>query len=176
MLITPLTANHIEPWAELLSAAFVQPLAHMRSLWTWLHTEREVLSWGAWDGPRLAAQYSSLLTTLAIPGQCAPARVGLCVNMAVHPHYRGRGLVKQLAQPVYTALREQAGVAGVGFSNAAGVNVDKHSRGYGYQVVGQLTHTLVWLRPKRAEPLELTQTWPSEPWDNPPAANGHIHF
>lgn len=176
MLIIPLTTHHTEPWAELLSVAFGQPLADMLTLWDWLHTGREVLTWGAWDGSRLIAQYSSLLTPLQMPGQPAPVRVGVCANMAVHPDYRGRGLIKHLARPVYEALREQEGIAGVGFSNAAGVKVDKHSRGYGYQVVGQLTHTLVWLKPSRAEPVELTATWPTEPWCYKATSVDHIHF
>lgn len=176
MHITPLTANHIEPWAELLSAAFAQPLAHTLALWDWLHAGREVFTWGAWDGPRLIAQYSSLLTPLLIPDHSVPVPVGVCANMAVHPHYRGRGIIKQLAQPVYKTLQEHNGVAGVGFSNAAGVKVDQHSRGYGYRVVGQMTHTLVWLKSTQAEPVELSSNWPTEPWCYAPAPDAHIHF
>lgn len=176
MLITPLTSNHLEPWARLLSVAFDQPLADMLTLWDWLHAGREVLTWGAWDGPRLIAQYSSLLTPLRLPGQPALVRVGVCANMAVHPDYRGRGLVKRLAQPIYDALREHETLAGVGFSNAAGVQVDKHSRGYGYRVVGQLTHTLVWLKSSRAEPVDLTTAWPTEAWCYAPITDNQIHF
>jgi hypothetical protein len=117
-----------------------------------------------------------LLTPLWMPNQSAPVRVGVCANMAVHPNYRGRGLIMNLAQPVYDALHDHDGVAGVGFSNAAGVKVDQHSRGYGYRVVGQMIHTLVWLKSTQAEPVELTSNWPTEPWCYAPMADENIHF
>ncbi|MEZ4642293.1 MAG: hypothetical protein R3E31_06070 [Chloroflexota bacterium] len=50
--------------------------------------------------------------------------------MAVRPDYRGRGLlIKQVSQPVYAALAALGGVAGVGFSNAAGVRWIGTARG-----------------------------------------------
>ena len=93
-------------------------------------------------------------------------KVGLSVNMAVHPAFRGRGLVKQVAQPVYAALAESGVVAGVGFSNAAGVKVDQRSQGYGYQVLGQLRPRLLWLTriPPLTTPVTLSHDWPTQPW------------
>lgn len=84
--------------------------------------------------------------------------------MAVHPDYRGRGLVKQVAAPVYEAVQAAGGVAGVGFSNAAGVKVDQRSKGYGYRVVGKLQPMLVCLlRRPQFEPLPLTAVFPPLP-------------
>jgi hypothetical protein len=140
-----------------------------------LHAAFPILAWGAWDGTVLAAQYSSLLTELYIPGTHASAPVGMCVNMATHPDYRGQGLIKQVARPVYEELVARGGVAGVGFSNAAGVRVDRHSRGYGYHVVGRMQPQLaVLLRAPRVSPLQLTDKWPV--LSSPLPARESIHF
>lgn len=117
----------------------------MRRLLEWFDSFG-MLAWGAWDGGRLAAQYSCLLRHLHVPWSDSPQLVGLSVNMTVHPDYRGRGLVKEMARPVYATLGEMGGVAGVGFSNAAGVKVDRRSKGYGYQVVGRMESRGIWLR------------------------------
>ncbi len=143
--IRPLTQDDIHPWASLLSVSFEREPEDMCCLLEWFHAFG-LLAWGAWDGDRLAAQYSCLLRHLRVPWSGAPILVGLSVNMAVHPEYRGQGLIKEVSRPVYAALGERGGAAGVGFSNAAGVKVDRRSKGYGYQVVGQMESRAVWLR------------------------------
>lgn len=134
-----------------------------------------MVAWGAWDGDVLVAQYSCLERQLTLPGLAAPALVGMSVNMATHPDYRGQGLIKQVAAPVYQTLRDRNAVAGVGFSNAAGVQVDRHSRGYGYQVIGQMLSVLAIVPPLRRAPSDfsITQTFPSTPFFVQPDS---IHF
>ena len=168
MKITPLDHAHIDPWATLLAAAFGRQIDSMRQLLQYLLADNRLLAWGAWDGSQLAAQYSCLQHHLTIPDQPPPALVGMSINMAVHPAYRGLGLVKQVAQPVYHALQEQCGIAGVGFSNAEGVKVDRRSQEYGYRVLGQLQPTLAWIRPQPgADTLQLTTAWPAMPFTQP---------
>lgn len=172
-----LTLNDCEPWAELLAVAFDRTPSEMAQLLYWLHAEHDLLAWGAWEGPRLIAQYSSLLTAVWLPPTAALECVGLSINLAVHPDYRGRGLVKRVAQPVYAALADRGVAAGVGFSNAAGVKVDRHSRAYGYQVIGQLQPMLVGLFSHLdSEPLRLTAEWPTAPFDFTPAPDDLIRF
>ncbi len=162
MEFSQLSIKDIEPWADLLAVSFVRKRDDMIKLLVYLQPGSQLLAWGAWDGSRLAAQYSCLLRYLCLPGQTDTALVGMSINMAVHPDYRGQGLVKKVAQPVYDTLRERGGVAGVGFSNAAGVQVDKRSKGYGYHVVGRMQSTLACiLRPPSVAPLHLTTVWPS---------------
>lgn len=163
MQLRALTLKDSEPWAELLALTFDRSNDEMVQLLHWLYAGHDLIAWGIWDGARLAAQYCSMLTALLMPDLTAPVCVGLSINLAVHPAYRGRGLVKQAAQPVYVELAARGGLAGVGFSNAAGVQVDRRSRGYGYQVVGQLQSKWVWLRPTAAEPLTLAADWPNAP-------------
>lgn len=132
----------------------------MEQLLIWLHTGYRLIAWGAWDGNRLAAQYCCRLTHVHLPGSSEPVMVGMSVNLAVHPNYRGRGLVKRVARPVYDQVMEQGGIAGVGFSNAQGVQVDLKSRSYGYQVIGRMQPMVIGLSHWRyPPPLTLTDEW-----------------
>lgn len=168
MEIRFLTEDDAGSWADLLSVSFARQPAEMRQLWDWFHAGRELIVCGAWDGARLVAQYSSLLASLSVPHFPDPVWVGISTNMTVHPDYRGRGLIKQVASPVYLALADKRCIAGVGFSNAAGVKVDKHSQGYGYQVVGKMESKLLWLRGNRVkEGIYLTDHWSETSWDCP---------
>jgi GNAT superfamily N-acetyltransferase len=177
MHFAPLTPAEFSAWAELLAAAFDRTPADMGSLLDWLHQGWPLVAWGAWDGERLAAQYSCRIVDLGLPGRDEPARVGMSINMAVHPDYRGRGLIKHVARPVYEAIAAQGGIAGVGFSNAEGVRVDLKSKSYGYRVVGKMTSTVVWLSPpRRVEPLCLTASWPDDLQHLPLPPRSSIHF
>ena len=161
MELTPLPLEQCEQWAALLALAFDRPPTQMEQLLERLEPGRRLLAWGAWESGQLAAQYSCLLTELCVPGVAEPVRVGMSINMAVHPAFRGRGLVKRVAEPGYAAVAERGGVAGVGFSNAAGVKVDRRSSGYGYSVVGKMQPSLaLLLRRPQAPPLPLAGRLP----------------
>jgi hypothetical protein len=176
MKITPLLSCHIPAWAELLAICFARQPQQMCQLLTFLQPEKQLLAWGAWHGEQLVAQYSIVHTSLCLPLQSVPITVGLSVNMAVHPAYRGQGLVKQVSSPVYEALAKRGGVAGIGFSNAAGVKVDKHSQGYGYRVVGQMKPTVAMITHRFDDAdLQLTTDWPKRPFAFCPEQET-IHF
>ncbi len=163
MKIAPLSLADETAWAELLAVSFNREQSQMNQLLYFLQAEQKLVAWGAWDGKRLAAQYSCYLTAVSNPNCTQPIPVGMSINMAVHPEYRGRGLIKQVSQPVYAQLQENGVLAGVGFSNAAGVQVDKKSKGYGYQVIGQLRPYLAILRQSsNCKPLTLSTTLPNQ--------------
>lgn len=156
-----LTPADCTAWADLLAVSFDRTTTDMEGLLGWLFQGWPLVAWGAWDGDRLAAQYSCRVMDVRVPGHDAPVQVGMSINMAVHPDYRGQGLIKHVARPVYETIAEQGGIAGVGFSNAEGVKVDLKSKSYGYRVVGKLTSSLVWLAQRRGVlPLHLTDEWP----------------
>lgn len=161
-----LSVEDVPAWAELLAEAFGRRTTEMQALGQWLRQGWEMVAWGAWTDDRLVAQYSCLVHQVIAPTGMGMLKVGLSVNMAVHPAFRGRGLVKQVAQPVYAALAESGVVAGVGFSNAEGVKVDQRSQGYGYQVLGQLRPRMLWFSrtPSFTAPVTLTHDWPTQPW------------
>lgn len=147
MKIKALTLNELQHWAALLSASFERTPAEMESFLCWMSQTNRLIAYGAWDSHRLAAQYACLLIDLKL--RESTITVGMSLNMCVHPDYRGQGLIKQVSKPVYEEIGERGGVAGVGFSNADGVKVDRNSKGYGYQVVGQLGSTIGWLKPHK---------------------------
>jgi hypothetical protein len=151
--IRPLTHEDCPQWSALLAAAFQRPQTEMGALLGWMHAGYRMVAYGAWNGDTLAAQYSCMIVSLRIPDVWQPVRVGMSVNMATHPDYRGQGLIKQVSRPVYDTLAAEGVSAGVGFSNAAGVKVDRHSKGYGYRVVGQLTPYIAPIPLGRKKPM-----------------------
>lgn len=176
MQLSPLTLDAKLAWAELLGISFDRSVDDMARLLEWFHKGHKVIAWGAWDGTRLVAQYACLLLQLDLPHTSDQASVGLSLNMAVHPDYRGQGLIKKVSKPVYEAIAAHQGVAGIGFSNAAGVKVDRHSKSYGYQVIGQMQPSLVWLSHSHSQSLELTELWPDEAWDEIPSNHEAFRF
>ncbi len=177
MVIRPFTPTDTQAWSNLLAVSFNRQASDMDQLLQFLQATAPLLAYGAWDGPYLAAQYSCLLRQICIPNTSDSVLVGLSLNMAVHPDYRGRGLVKQVAAPVYEAVQAAGGIAGVGFSNAEGVQVDKRSKGYGYRVVGKLQPMLAWmLRRPPFEPLLLTAVFPTHlPLASPATTSTHFY-
>lgn len=180
MEIRRLTHPDAPAWAALLAVCFGRTPVDMQSLWHWFNSgPMQLVAWGAWENDRLVAQYSCLMSHLCLPGQAQPAEIGISTNMAVHPDFRGRGLVKLMAQPVYTELTARGCVAGVGFSNASGVKVDQHSRSYGYQVVGRLRAYLFWPWPRRrsnGETVHFTSVPPALPGPAAPPADDLVRF
>jgi hypothetical protein len=138
MDVRRLCEEDIGAWSSLLAVAFNRTQNDMTALLHWMMNGWGLVAYGVWDKDTLVAQYSCLRTRVSIPNHLTPLNVGMSVNMATHPAYRGRGLIKHAASPVYEVLKAEGVIAGVGFSNAAGVTVDRHSKGYGYQVIGKL--------------------------------------
>jgi len=176
MDFAPLTAKDNPKWAALLATAFDRTPEDMLRLLDWLHAGHMVIGWGAWDGDKLAAQYNCCMMHLQLPDGSTTA-VGMSINMAVDPAYRGRGLIKHVSQPVYEAVAACGGIAGVGFSNKQGVKVDLKSKSYGYQVVGQMQSVVVGLKPQKNSGLHFTDMWPSLPFaDSLKPSNKRIKF
>ena len=91
-------------WTQLLALTFGRNVDDMARLWHWFRAGYQLLTWGAWDGDRLVAQYSCLRSSLLLPSRSEPFSIGISTNMTVHPDYRGRGLIREVSRPVYQAL------------------------------------------------------------------------
>ncbi len=61
----------------------------------------------------------------------------VCTDMCTDPKFRGLGLISQLSSQVYSEVRKQEYDFSIGFSNDQGIQVDKHSDKYGYQIIGR---------------------------------------
>jgi len=161
MKLQPLTLDQQTAWAELLSICFEQPQDHMESVLCWMHRLGDFTAYGIWDNNKLIAQYTCL--TRPITHQYQQHQVGMSMNMAVHPDYRGQGLIKHISRPVYESLTEHNVAFGMGFSNADGVKVDRRSKSYGYNVVGQMQPHLARTLSAKASPVYLTDKFPKTP-------------
>jgi hypothetical protein len=156
-----LTLDDRVAWARLLAVSFDRTDEQMEQLLDWFCRGFDLVTWGAWDGERLIAQYNCRLLLLDVPGLAEPALAGMGLNMAVHPAYRGRGLLETVAGPVHEMITARGCVAGVGFSSTGGLAVTRRSSSYAYQVLGPMTSSVVVLSRRRyPEPLTLTDTWP----------------
>jgi hypothetical protein len=156
--LTP--ADTVE-WARLLSESFGRTQEQMEQLIAWFHAGFPLVTWGAWDGARLVAQYNCRILQINVPGSSEPALAGMGLNMAVDAAYRGRGLLESVATPVHEMIKEQGCIAGVGFSSHGGLAVTRRSSSYAYRVLGPMTSTLMILsRRSHAGPIVLTDEFP----------------
>jgi len=164
-----LTLDDRAEWSHLLAVSFDRTPEQMDQLLDWFHRGFELVTWGAWDGDRLVAQYNCRLLRLHVPGLAGPAMAGMGLNMAVDPGYRGRGLLETVAGPVHETIAARGCIAGVGFSSEGGLEVTRKSSSYAYQVLGPMTSTVVLLaRGRRSGSVTLSETWPERPLAVPP--------
>jgi len=158
MDLRPLTLADITQWGHLIGICFDQLSINMEALIHWLTYLGHLEAYGLWDNDTLIAQYACLLRTIYCDD--TPISAGMSINMAVHPDYRGMGLIKQVSQPVYDSLKDKHAILGMGFSNAQGVKVDKYSQGYGYQVVGQMQPIVIVSKSFKRSLLILSNDFP----------------
>lgn len=154
MELRPLTPADSSQWGHLIGICFNQPSLEMERVLTWLTCLGHLEAYGLWDDNKLVAQYACLLRNVIYKD--TPIPIGMSINMAVHPDYRGQGLIKLVSQPIYDHLTEKDVMFGMGFSNAQGVKVDKHSKGYGYQVIGRMQSLIAIVKSFKRPPLILS--------------------
>ena len=172
-----LTLDDRVAWGRLLASSFARTPEQMEQLLLWFHQGFELVTWGAWDGDRLVAQYNCRLLRLHVPGLPEPALAGMGLNMVVDPAYRGRGLLDTVAGPVHEMITERGCIAGVGFSSAGGLAVTRKSSSYAYQVLGPMTSTVVVLSHRRyPEPLTLSEAWPDGRLQLPPGDARFVRY
>ncbi len=157
-----LTLDDRVEWSRLLAISFDRTPDQMDQLLAWFHAGFELVTWGAWDGDRLVAQYNCRLLRLRVPGLAEPALAGMGLNMAVDPAYRGRGLLDTVAGPVHERITARGCIAGVGFSSEGGLEVTRKSSSYAYHVLGPMTSSVVLLT-GRHDPRMMTlgESWPA---------------
>lgn len=172
-----LTLEDRAAWARLLAISFDRTPDQMEQLLVWFHRGFELVTWGAWDGDRLVAQYNCRLLRLHVPGLPESALAGMGLDMAVDPAFRGRGLLDTVAGPVHEMITARGCIAGVGFSSSGGLAVTRRSSSYAYTVLGPMTSTVVALsRRSYPEPIELSESWPDGDLHLPPGDGQLIRY
>lgn len=126
--------RHTKPVTVFLAAVFkTKP-----GFWKWklaMSSKRPAIAWMA-TTPKgeLVSHYAYLPLDVAAGKERMPA--SLCTAMATHPEHRGRSLISRLSQAAFQDAEKQGSEICIGFSNQAGLRVDKNSSGYGYAIIG----------------------------------------
>lgn len=84
---------------------------------------------------KLVSHYANLPITVSKNNTLYKSAI--CVDMGTISSYRGQGLISILSKEVYKKVVILGIDFSIGFSNESGIQVDRHSKGYGYQIVGR---------------------------------------
>jgi hypothetical protein len=126
--------RHTKRVTEFLTSVFkTRP-----GFWKWklaMPSKRPIITWMATvpNGEPIS-HYAYLPLDIAAGKERIPA--SLCTAMATHPKHRGRSLISRLSETSFQDAEAQSSEICIGFSNQAGLRVDKGSVGYGYRIIG----------------------------------------
>ncbi len=145
----PYTPRYLPQLIQLLDDAFVLRTTQKEALIRWKFFSPSFEGQGVTylalnEADQVVAQYTNIPTKIRQGETRLSASV--CIDMATHRHHRRRGLISLLAERVYEQVRLQGKALSIGFSNDAGVNVDKHASAYGYRIVGRFARYYGWCR------------------------------
>ncbi len=137
----PLQQKDVPALTQFLDEVFHIKNTDKEALVTWKYFhpffKNKVIQYGAFEDQynQLVAHYANLPISVRYKNKTFQST--LCVDMATHPLFRGKGLISALSKLVYQKVEKSGAAFSLGFSNEAGVKVDQNSKGYGYQVVGK---------------------------------------
>lgn len=138
--IIPYDPNYLAGLTQLLDQAFHIQNPSKEALVQWKFfapylQEATVMYIALNEEGKVVAQYSNIPIQIQNGSHTYPAMI--CADMATAIEHRRRGLISTLSQQVYKAI-QTTGIRqlSIGFSNTAGVVVDKLASNYHYQVVG----------------------------------------
>lgn len=156
--IIPYTPRYLTRLIQLLDDAFVLRATQKETLIRWKFfspsfKEQNVTYLALDEGDQVVAQYTNIPTKIRQGEACLPASI--CIDMATRHDHRRRGLISLLAERVYEQIRLQGKALSIGFSNDAGVNVDRHASAYGYRIVGCFARYYGWCRRRTPSGLLL---------------------
>ena len=145
--IIPYRARYFTGLVQLLDQAFTIQNDEKDALVKWkffspLFHKKTVSYVAVSEKDEVVAQYTNIPVT--VRRKAVTYAASLCVDMATHVDHRRRGLISLLSAKVYKKIQQQGTQFSIGFSNAAGVMVDKHAKEYGYQVVGTFVRYYTW--------------------------------
>lgn len=132
--------KYIQPLTTLLDSSFAIKNKEKRELVRWKmfgsYSQLKTITYLALDkSGTVVAQYTNF--PVGMGREDKKYKGMICMDMTTHSAHRGKGLITALAGKVYEQVRKNGFDFTIGFSNDAGVQVDKNSRNYGYNVVGK---------------------------------------
>ncbi len=155
-----LNQKHRKSLVTLLDAVFSIQNSDKEALVTWKYYhpffKNSIFQYGAItdDGEeQIVSHYANI--PLEIVHKDKIYKGAACVDMATHPLHRGKGLISTLSKLVYTDIARENIDVSIGFSNEAGVLVDKHSKNYGYHIIGKFQSYYSILTKRKSTICEL---------------------
>src|SRR5258706_7065221 len=92
------------------------------------------------DKNEVISHYTNIPINVVCLGTMYKAMI--CTDMCTDISHRGKGLISKLSSEVYKEVKDSKYDFSLGFSNDAGIKIDKNSISYGYEVVGKFVRYL----------------------------------
>lgn len=87
------------------------------------------------ENNNVISHYTNIPFTISYSGKSFKSMI--CTDMCTDKKNRGKGLISQLSAKVYEEVKNKGYDFSLGFSNDAGVKVDKYASSYGYVIPGK---------------------------------------
>lgn len=157
---TKFSSPFLDSLTELLDSSFTIKNQDKTGLVQWKlfdpYLKNNTISYIALNSDnKVVSQYSNVPITLRFNNTFYKAMV--CIDMATDKGHRGKKLISTLSQYVYDEVVKQGYALSIGFSNDAGVKVDKNASHYGYKVVGKFVRYSTIAIPQRKSELKALE-------------------
>jgi len=103
----------------------------------------------------VVGHYSSM--PIAIQNGRKTYKTTLSTDAAVDIHHRGKGLMSKMAPLLYKDVRDNGYDFSFGYPNEVGVVMDKHSKDYGYTLVGKFVNYVTFVFVQRDVSYSLSR-------------------
>lgn len=152
------TNTYLDPLTSLLTKAFAIKNKDKKRLVLWKYFDSyfngNTITYLALDETNhVVGHYVTLPISVSYGDKTL--KTTLSTDAATDPLHRGRGLMSQMADKLYGDVRSKGYEFSFGYPNEVGVAMDRHSKRYGYQLVGKyIRYTKIILIKKRC-PYQL---------------------
>lgn len=170
------TASDLQAFTHLLHESFHIQNKDQQDLVLWkffdnYHQNKTVTYVALDEEEQIVGQYTNMPIDVYYRNQILKAM--MCIDMTTAVPHRGKGIITQLAEHVYQDVTQFGYDLSIGFSNDNGVKVDKHAKGYGYNVVGKFARYYKMISYRKKVPYHLVAT---QVFDDNPARIGDAPF
>ncbi len=138
-----LKKENIEELVNCLQDSFVSEKINQEyCLWRYFDSFfcNKMVSYFAEEKNKIVSAYIN--TPLLISNFDKSFKAGCCAVIATRNEYQRQGLISKLSKLVYYDIEKNNYDFSIGFSNNSGIKVDKKSRDYNYQIIGEF-HTYI---------------------------------
>lgn len=148
------TKHYLSPLTALLSEAFTIQNKDKEKLILWKYFDpffqNKTFTYITLDKENnVVGHYSSM--PIAVSKGNIFYKTTLSTDAAVDKNHRGKGLMSKMSEMLYKDVRSKGYEFSFGYPNDVGVMMDRHSKNYGYQLVGKyIRYTKIILISKKS--------------------------